>query len=161
AGGLVGALADQQRPQELDAGRDKGLTGHGAADAGEPLVGEYLDDGVEVLFGPVALRPAAVRGAAGEAGETDVGDFHRKPPRRQWPSCELQTGDIVSTRPSFGFFRWRDSHATWLVPTCAGWEYGWRAGGTGCRQRSPRRLHPPLQRQGPDRLESGRRQDGG
>src|SRR5262249_20380718 len=76
AGRLVGALADEVLPQHADAGRDESLARHGAADADQPLVGDDLDDGVEVFLGPVALRPAAVHGAAGQAGKADIDDLH-------------------------------------------------------------------------------------
>ena len=62
---LVGALADQHRPQELYGRLDQGLARHGAADADEPFVGDNLDDGVNVLFRLEIVDPAALDGAAG------------------------------------------------------------------------------------------------
>src|SRR5262249_20140816 len=54
----------------------QGLAGHGAAHADRAAVGEDFDDGVDVLLGGQLLGPAALDGAAGEAGKTDVGDLH-------------------------------------------------------------------------------------
>src|SRR5262249_36129097 len=68
-GGLGGPLADEVGAQQLHPGGHQRLAGHGAADADEPLVGEDLDEGVEVFLGLVALGPAAVDGAAGQAGD--------------------------------------------------------------------------------------------
>ena len=60
----------------LTAACDERLAGQDAADADQALVGEDLDDGVEVVFGLELVGPAAVDGAAGQAGDADVGDLH-------------------------------------------------------------------------------------
>ncbi len=73
---LVGAFADEQRHEQLDRAFDERLAGEDAADAAEPFVGEDLDDGVDVVVGLELVGPAALDGAAGEAGDLDVGDFH-------------------------------------------------------------------------------------
>ena len=61
---LVGPLADQMRPQQLNRAVDETLARHGAADADQTFVGEDFDDGVEIFFGLDAAGPAAVDGAA-------------------------------------------------------------------------------------------------
>ena len=66
AGRLVGPLADQERPQQLRPPPRRGAAGEGAADADEALVGDDLDDGVEVVLGLEFLGPAALDGAAGK-----------------------------------------------------------------------------------------------
>ena len=55
---------------------DERLAGHGAADADQALVGDDLDDGVDVVLGLEFLGPAALDGAAGQAGQAEVGDLH-------------------------------------------------------------------------------------
>src|SRR5262249_35072742 len=42
----------------------------------EPLVGQHLEDGVEVLFRLHAVRPTAIDGAAGEPCDADINDLH-------------------------------------------------------------------------------------
>jgi hypothetical protein len=41
-----------------------------------PIVGDDLDDGVDVVFRLQFVGPAALDGAAGQAGQADFGDFH-------------------------------------------------------------------------------------
>ena len=74
---LVAALADQVRPKQLDRRGDERLARHAAAYAGDALVGEHLDERVEVLLGLVALGPAAIDGPARQAGDADIDDLHR------------------------------------------------------------------------------------
>src|SRR5262249_28958073 len=112
AGGLVGALADQVRAEQLDAGGDEGLARHAAAEADEALVGDDLDEGVEVFLALVALRPAAVDGAAGEAGDADVGDLHSGCPRdsrRRGPGTSVAFVCLIRFSPSTSTMRgvWR------------------------------------------------------
>src|SRR4051794_36664055 len=85
AGGFIGALAEEIRPEERSARLDEGLAGHGAANAAQPLVANHLDEGVEVVFGFQFSDPAAVHGAAGEAGDANLGDFHVATPSCRRP----------------------------------------------------------------------------
>ena len=57
---LVGALADQVRPQQRDGRGDKALARHGTADAGQAFVGDDLNDRIEILFWFHAAGPTAV-----------------------------------------------------------------------------------------------------
>ena len=77
AGRLVGALADQVRPQQRrPPASTSALLVMALPTPIRPSSVSDLDEGVEVLFGLVALRPAAVHGAAGQAGDADVDDLH-------------------------------------------------------------------------------------
>src|SRR5205085_6870937 len=73
---LIGPLADQQRTEQLDCPFDERLAGVDAAQADESFIGEDLDNGVDIVLRLELVRPAALDGAAGQAGDADVGDFH-------------------------------------------------------------------------------------
>ena len=60
----------------LTAPSTSALLREDAADAGEPFVGDDLDDGVDIVLGLELVGPAAFDGAAGQAGDADIGDFH-------------------------------------------------------------------------------------
>ena len=73
---LVGPLAGEQRPQEPRRRGDQRRTRVRSADADEPLVGDHLDDGVDVVLGNEFLGPPALDGPARQPGEAEVGDCH-------------------------------------------------------------------------------------
>src|SRR5262249_53535900 len=77
---LVSAFADPVPGQQVHTGGDQRLARHRAADADEPLVGDDLEEGVEVLLGLVSLWPAAIDGAAGQACDADIDDLHTLTP---------------------------------------------------------------------------------
>src|SRR5262245_21084067 len=113
AGRFVGAFADQEGGEQLHRRRHQGLARHGAADADEALVGDDLDDGVDVVFGLELIGPAAFDGAAGEAGETDVGDFHDSAGAKktsnvnscsmEWKRCSAPAGTNTSVPAATGW----------------------------------------------------------
>src|SRR5262249_44122374 len=80
SGRLVAALADQVRSQQLDGGGHQRAAGHAAAAAGGAPVRVGLADRVEVLLRLVALRPAAIDGAADQPDDAHVADLHRVAP---------------------------------------------------------------------------------
>ena len=80
AGRLVGPFADEERPEQLHRRLPQGAAREDAADADQAFVGDDLDDGVDVVVRDEFLRPPALDGAAGEAGEANVGDLHRFTP---------------------------------------------------------------------------------
>src|SRR5262249_19169097 len=73
---LVGAVADEGGPGELDAGGGGRLAGGDAAETGEALVGDDFDEGVQVVVGLEFVGPAALDGAAAQAGQPDIDDLH-------------------------------------------------------------------------------------
>ena len=66
--------------------RRRALAGEDAADADEALVGEDLDDGVDVVLGLEFLGPAALDGAAGKSREPQFGNCHHSLPSGRWAS---------------------------------------------------------------------------
>src|SRR5438046_2690176 len=69
-------IAEKQRFQQLHGSGGQGLAREGAADPDQALIGEDLDDGVQVVVGLEVIDPAAADRAAGEARQADGSDLH-------------------------------------------------------------------------------------
>jgi len=61
---LDGRFAFPMLPQRRHPGLDERRVREHAANASQPLVGNHLDQGVQVVLGLMALGPASVHGAA-------------------------------------------------------------------------------------------------
>ena len=71
-----GRLAQPEGPERFYAGLHEIGVGEDAACAGEPLVGEHLDEGVKVIFRRVPAGPTAVDGGADEPVYGNLANLH-------------------------------------------------------------------------------------